>query len=490
MPAATPTLLARMKGFLTNLIGAEGSWRGPFFGMGPYGGVFELGRWEDGFQRGLTISGYEGRMIPAAYAAVMANARAVSQCYACHKSVDDDGDVSVVATSPASRVLLKPNSSETWPQFILNMVAAMQFEGAAFAVALRDNRGAINALWRMPFGRCQPYVAEDGSVFYATGENPLIPDAIEAMVPARDVLHLRAYTPRHPLLGESPIAAASMAAGVNVALSQSQLAFFSRMNRPSGGLQTDQALSSAAIATLREKFDEQSRGMNQGGLPILSHGLKFQSFAINSQDAQLIEAQRLSIEDIARVYGVPLPVIGDLTHATLQNVEQLVNMWLAISLGSLLENIERSLDDLFGLGGEAAGDYVELDTRALLRTDFAGRIDATCKAIQGGLMTPNEAREREGLSPVANGDTPYMQQQMVPLGYKPPAPAPAPAPAAAPAANADSGAEPDTGDAGEGAEPPEPPAPKDFEAVSRGAEAILRQACAEFEAAPCGTMLH
>jgi len=417
-------------------VGTEGSWRGPFFGAGHLGHWFELGRWEDGYQRGLTVPSYTGRLIPAAYAAVLANARAVSQCYAAHKHVDERGKVSTVTTSAAARCLRKPNAAETWPQFILNMLAALQFEGAAYAVAMRNGRGEVEALWRMPADACVPYVAEEGSIFYALGDNPLAPnlpliDTTSGMARAADVLHLRTYCPRHPLIGETPLAAAAMAAGINVTLSRSQLAFFGQMRRPSGALSTDAVLSGDKVRELRARFDEQSARWDAGGLPILSNGLKFQPFAISSQDAQLIEAQRLSIEDIARVFGVPLPVIGDLTHATLQNVEALVNHWLALSLGALLENIERSLDDLFGL--QSPSDYVELDVRALQRSDFAGRIDATCKGIQGGLFTPNEARAREGLSPVPAGDQPYLQAQMVPMGTtaSKPKPAPAPAPAAA-----------------------------------------------------------
>ena len=83
-----------------------------------------------------------------------------------------------------------------------------------------------------------------------------------------------------------------------------------------------------------------------------------------------------------------------------------------MSLGSYIEHIERMLDRLFGLGTD---EYFELDTSALLRTDFAGRVDGLTKAVQGGLMTPTEARSREGLGPIEGGDTAYLQRQMVPI---------------------------------------------------------------------------
>lgn len=397
-------------------IGAEGSHRGPFSALGEFGGVFQLGPIEDGFQRNLELPD-RGRHIPAAYAAVMANARAASQCSPIHYRTNN-GANEPITTSAISRKFRSPNSYQTWPQWLTDTIAAMQFDGEAFALLTRNNRYEVDSMHLMPSRSCSPYVSATGEIFYSIGTNPMLPNvaAGDMMAPARDIIHFRQYCPRHPLMGESPIKAAALAANVNVSLSMSQAAFFSRMNRPSGVLATDSVLSAQQMQQLRAAFDEQSKAWAQGGLPILSNGLKFMPMSVSSQDAQLIQAQRLSIEDIARVYGVPLPVIGDLTHATLSNVEQLISMWLSISLGALLDNIERSLEKAFDL---PPNEFVQLDPSPLLRTDFLGRIDGLTKAIQGGLMTPNEARVREGLSPVGEGDKPYMQQQMVPMGWTP-----------------------------------------------------------------------
>jgi hypothetical protein len=44
-----------------------------------------------------------------------------------------------------------------------------------------------------------------------------------------------------------------------------------------------------------------------------------------------------------------------------------------------------------------------------------GRIEGLTKGVQGGLFTPNEAREKEGLEPVESGNIPYLQAQMTPI---------------------------------------------------------------------------
>ena len=421
------SLFARAKSWM------EGAWRGPFFGIGERGNAFELGPLEDGWQRNLEVGNSGARRVPVAFAAVMANANAVAQCWPRHLRETSRGQFERATTSPAFRVFRQPNAYEPWPVFILNLVAAMQFDGTGCALVLRDDKGAVTSLHRAPRGTCVPYVSpEDGSIFYTIGQNQMIPDYrgpldVEYMVPARDVIALRQYCPRHPLLGEPPATAAALALGTNVALSRSQAVFFARMSRPSGVLVSEQPLNKEQIARAQENWKSQSTLMAQGGVPILGNGMKWVPLGITSEDAQVMDAQRMSNEDIARVYRVPLPIVGDLSHATLTNVEALISFWLSTGLGALLELVERTFDQLFAF--DTVTEYTDFDTTALLRTDFAGRINALTKGIQGGLYKPDEARAKEGLSPVPGGDTVYVQAQMVPLGTLPPEPAPATPPA-------------------------------------------------------------
>ena len=393
---------------------AEGSPRGPFYGMGELGGFHSIDPKGDGWHRNLEVSAQQARHIPAVYASVMLIAKSASQCYPTH--VREVGNAPThIKTSAAYRVLRNPNNYQSGSEFLLNLIATSLFEGESFALATRNDRNEITSLHILPRGACSPMIDDETrSIYYSVGSNPLAPGGADYVVPARDILHLKYHTPRHPLIGESPIKAAAMAAGVNVVLSKSQAAFFNRMNRPSGVLSTDMSLNAQQMQQLRAAFEEQSKSWATGGLPILGAGLKFQPMSISSQDAQLIQAQRMSIEDIARVFGVPTPLIGDLSHATLNNTESLISHFLSTSLGSYLEILERSLDRLFGLGNN---EYIELDTTALLRTNMEQRINALAKAVQGGLMTPDEARQKEGLGPVEGGSEAFLQAQMVPVNY-------------------------------------------------------------------------
>jgi len=100
--------------------------------------------------------------------------------------------------------------------------------------------------------------------------------------------------------------------------------------------------------------------------------------------------------------------------------------------------VEQALDWLFRLPSD---EYLEFDLDYLMRPDFLARVDGLTKAIQGGLMSPNEARARINLPRAKGGESPRVQAQVVPLENALATPTPAaPSTPAAPAAPAASDA--------------------------------------------------
>lgn len=451
--------------------GAEGSWRGPFYGQGHLGNWFRLGRLEDGFQRDLRLNISDMSCVPVIAGLRQLHRSAFAQLRPHHMREDERGAITDLRDSTALRCMLRPNDYESGADFNARLADEWMTCGEVAVWGNRNGRTEVESMHILPRASWHlVWEPESASVFYALGRSGSLLRPLDAdmLIPARDVMHLRWATPRHPLIGESGFAAAGLAAGIQVALSESQAAFFAQMRRPSGVLSTDQQLTKEQALRLREAYDEQAKGLASGGVPILSNGLKWQAMSITSEDAEVIAALRMSNEEIARCVGVPAPLIGDLEKAGITNTEAMIGHWLSISLGGLIERYERALDGLFELN--ARTEWVEMSTEALLRVDMAARMDALTKGVQGGVYAPNEARKREGLSPVAGGDQVFMQRQNTPVNLlgqlavadlaKATAPPPAPEPPA------------------EDAPPPEETAPPPEEDQQRRIEALEQEAAA------------
>ena len=371
------------------------------------------------WQTGRNIS-YNNSETSIVHACVDAYAQTIASLYGEHYKYDDGGSKILVRNSALSRILHQPNDYQTRSDFMLNLVKSLFMQGNAYVVGYRNNRGEFDSLHLLPAASTSPYIEpESKAVFYALGENPML-GQIEHLIPARDVMHIRLHTPRHPLVGVSPIENAAASIAANGAITAHQATFFNNMSRPSGVLSTDMKLTADQMMQLRSAWEAQSSGMNSGRIPILSNGIKWEPMSLSSQDSQVVQAFSMTVEDVARAFRVPLPLVGDYRAATYNNVEQLIASWLSTGLGFVLEHIELSFDKFFGL---SRGQFTEFDVDTLLRTDFSTRVDGYTKAIQQGLMTPNEARAKMGgLPAIDKGDVVYAQAQMTPLGYEPPQP--------------------------------------------------------------------
>jgi HK97 family phage portal protein len=347
-----------------------------------------------------------------------------------------------MTTSALSRILHKPNDYETASSFMLNLVHSLYREGNTFALALRNDRFEVESLHLMDPRMSAPMVAYDGSVFFQLAGNSVIERLLgdkQIIVPRRDVLHIKLHADRrhpNPLVGVPPILAAMQDIAVSDAFANQQLQFLQNQSRPSAVLSTDLTLDRDQVTALRDRWAEQSKGLHAGGVPILTSGLKVVPWSTPAKDAQLAELSKLSAERICWAFGIPLQLLG-LANTPATSTETLMHFWLSTGLGFCLNHVEQSFDQLFRLEGEPE-DYTEFSTDALLRTAQKDRIEALVRGVQGGVLSPNEARAAEDLPAVPYGDEPRCQQQVVPLSAAAAIPAapPAPGPEAPPAAPA------------------------------------------------------
>ena len=396
---------------------AEGEYRDGPYTLPVSGGWLPSGTPWNFWQMGQDVRPFAGHSAMVE-ACVSAYAQTIAMCPGDHWRLKPDGGRERITTSGLTRILRRPNDYQSISDFLMNLTRSLYQSGSAYALATRNERFEINALHLMRSRECGYAIAEDGSVFYRLGGNELVERRFDLRaVPARDVLHVRLHTPRHPLEGETPILAAAMDIAAGNAAVERQLAFFRNEAKPSIMLSTDKVLTFDQANEARASWDAQTRGGGRGGTPILSGGFKPIIVSGTAKDAELAEFLKLSDRAVALAFRVPLQVLG-VGDTPFASTEALMQSWIASGLGFALNHIEEAIGNLFGLRGQPE-EYVEFNTAVLLRSAFKDRVEGYAAGALAGIFSPDEARAEFELARVSGGHgaLPRMQQQVVPLNY-------------------------------------------------------------------------
>jgi HK97 family phage portal protein len=368
--------------------------------------------WQAGYS--LQPHGEANAMVEAC---ISAYAQTIAMCPGDHWRATADGGRERVTNSAMARILRRPNDYQTISDFLLNLTDPVYRRGEAFAYAPRNDRSEIAELHLMAHG--QPLIGTDGAIYYALGGNEIAERRFDfsVPVPARDVLHVRLHTPRHPLKGVSPILATVLERAMAGAALNQQVTFYLNQARPSYMLETDQQLTKEQTADLRQRWNEQTQGENAGGTPILTWGLKAKPVHVSPADSSLADMLKIADQNIALAFRMPLQVLG-VGGTPFASTESLMSAWKSTGLGFALNHIEEAFGQLFRLKG-VPDEYVEFDTDALLRSSFKEMIEGLSKATISGIFAPDESRNRMGLGAVkgGHGAMPRVQQQVVPLDW-------------------------------------------------------------------------
>jgi HK97 family phage portal protein len=85
---------------------------------------------------------------------------------------------------------------------------------------------------------------------------------------------------------------------------------------------------------------------------VLDSGLKWKSISISPEDAEFLASRRFTVEELARLFGVPPPMAGDLTHGTFSNTETLMRYFVTGTLTPWVRKLEARIYALGFLGVE------------------------------------------------------------------------------------------------------------------------------------------
>ena len=107
---------------------------------------------------------------------------------------------------------------------------------------------------------------------------------------------------------------------------------------------------------MRSEWENQMKLARSGtGTAILLEGTEYNPISMSLADAQFIEAQKFSVEEIARIFRVPMHKIGALDRATFSNIEQMSREFYTDTLLPWINFIESVLNTTWLTSAERKG---------------------------------------------------------------------------------------------------------------------------------------
>jgi HK97 family phage portal protein len=301
---------------------------------------------------------------------------------------------------PLWRVLRrKPNRWQTPSQFRRMMQAHLLLRGNAYAMIVRS-RGEVQELVPLNPDRVELKQNDDLALEYTYTRK----DGRKIRLAQSEVFHLVGLT-LDGVHGVSVIRYARETIGLSLSMEDHGASLFKNGARPSTVLVHPKALGPEGVETLRASLDDfRSGGEKEGKALILEEGMTVQPLAMTSEDAQWIESRKFSRTDIAMFFGVPPHMIGDTEKNTSwgTGIEAQTQGFVTFSAEDDLTIWEETVNrDL--IGEDEADFYARFNRAALVKGDIKARWESYVRALQWGVLNPDEVRALEDMNPRADG---------------------------------------------------------------------------------------
>lgn len=326
---------------------------------------------------------------------------------------NDKGRVRAKDDARYTLVRDQPCDYMTAPEWIESMVVSIATRGQAYnKVDSMESTGRILQIQPVVKDRVQPEVQRDGSIIWWLTDR----HGQRVSCTRRQIMPVRGFGGVGQLEGYAPHQIHSNSLALSVALEKYAAEFFGSGGQPIG------------IITTKADFGEQTRDQIRAGLskyirssrekgehPVFDGDTQYKAISTPNNEAQFIEARKLQIAEIARIYRVPLHMLMEMDKASYSNTEQANKHFLDYTLMAYLVRIEAALNScLLSEAERKSGMYFEFDVNGLLRGDSTQRADYYLKMRTAGGMSQNEIRVRENMDVREGADDLHVPLNMAP----------------------------------------------------------------------------
>lgn len=305
----------------------------------------------------------------------------------------------------------RPNIDEPSSVFIEKVVRDMLMHGNAY-IWKNYNGTVIDSLHTLDPRNMRLMRNEAGQKRFMYGEKTYT---------SKDILHIPGAF-YDGLRGYSPAKFAAEAIRMGVRLDQFADEAFN--NGPNSRLSLDisEKFPNGAkpddVKAIADYVARNYSGASNAGKPlILFDKMKAEEIKTSSnKDAELVAARKYQEAVIAKVFGVPMSMLGD-TESNYGDFSNRQISFLTFTLGSWIRRLEQYFEMLL-TPAENVTYYVEFDTNVLVRSNIETRAKAYQTMLINGILSVNEIRKKENLDALEDdvaGNTHWVMSNLVPL---------------------------------------------------------------------------
>jgi HK97 family phage portal protein len=306
-----------------------------------------------------------------------------------------DTDRQRLTDHPLAQLIARPNAWTTRYRLIESLMADLGIYFNAYWLKFRQD-GQLSAILRIP----PDMVTVTGGMVPTAYEITLGGTVLKPQ-PA-DVVHFRGYNPLNSTVGLSPLETLRRILAEEHAMGDYRENFWKNSARMAGVIERPSSAPDWG-PDARERFKLEWESLyagtsNSGKTAVLEEDMKWKQISFTAQESEYLSGRKLTREECARAYHIPLPMVGILDHATFSNIsEQHQNLyqdclspWLRMIEEEIALQLLPDLDD-------SADVYVEFNLSEKLAGDFAEQTKALQSSVGRPWMTANEARARLNL---------------------------------------------------------------------------------------------
>lgn len=294
-----------------------------------------------------------------------------------------------------------PTRFEFWQTTLLHLL----LHGNAYLIIRRDGFGGVVELQQVHPDLVVPELERDVSgvltghktfrITLADGRNLTLSDD--------DVLHIPGMS-SDGLVGYSPLAIARNSIGTTIAADRSAAKQFGSGGMVSMIATPEDDLDPEEADDIKRALTRSVSGFeNASEVAVINRRLKLTPWTLSAADSQFLESRAFQVEEISRWFGVPPFALMQTDKQTSwgTGIESQQRGLAKTVLRPWTERIAQRVNRLL-----ADDEEMLFDFSALEKADPVSETNQLIAEVNAGLLTPNEARARRGLAPLAGGDTP------------------------------------------------------------------------------------